>query len=174
MRRAGGGRPDPRPDDGANRGPGPAARRGLEPPFGRTHAADQRRLCVRLYNRKRTWFRVAQLQYQDISDAGAAAAALCANGLLLDGTAALFGPLRHRKARPRMLTRCERALPLAMSASATGWAGRAETALTSVEDALPLMDATELRALARQLQLPRATVAVKVRRPRGFPASGRG
>ena len=47
---------------------------------------DARRLCVRLFNRKRTWFRVRQLSYTDIRDVRAAAAALEAHHLLLNGT----------------------------------------------------------------------------------------
>jgi hypothetical protein len=48
-------------------------------------AGDERRLCVRLYQRKRRWVGLASLAYADLADPAAAAHALCARGLLQRG-----------------------------------------------------------------------------------------
>ena len=48
-------------------------------------AADMRRLCARLYTRKRTWFRQGDLAYNDIADMPAAVAGLLQYGFLQDG-----------------------------------------------------------------------------------------
>jgi len=46
-----------------------------------------RRLCARLYTRKRTWFRQADLAYDDVADMPAAVAGLLQHGFLQDGAA---------------------------------------------------------------------------------------